>query len=185
MPGLDERADLSDLLVMDREIEIVHGHRTQPRYAINGRPILDSRFENRPVEKFVKAGKQPCTPILAKPGERAEKSVSSPIRDSGDNQMLRRRHACDRVAMIDVKRNQLAWDGAHPNFVAAVTDRNCRPGPRREKLVQRRCVRADIEPSHIARGAVGAAPAALDRDSMRYAVAAPGCDDPLDISDIH
>src|SRR3984893_5648028 len=102
--------------------------------------MIDGRLEDRFVERLIEAGEQPRAPILAQGGERAEEGVRSPVRDSGDDQMLRRGDASDRFAVVDMLRDQRAGDRANSDFVSAIPDSDGFPRPGDEKLVERRRV---------------------------------------------
>src|SRR5690242_9606216 len=80
--------------------------------------------------------------------------------------MLRGGHAGNRFAMLDMPRDQGARQRAHADLVAAIPDRDGLPRPGAEEIVERRGISADVEPSHIAWGAIGAPPATLDRNGM-------------------
>src|SRR6266403_2362870 len=105
--GLDQRADLPQLAVVDYHLEVVDRHRAQTRDTVDRGPVIDRRFENRLVELLVQTGEQPLAPIRTQRGERAEKSVGAPVRNAGHYQMPRRGDAGDRLAMLDMLRNQL------------------------------------------------------------------------------
>src|SRR5215469_7913799 len=95
--------------------------------------------------------------------------------------MAGRGHTSDRLAVLDMLGYQLTGQRAHADFIAAVPDRHRLPRPGGEKIIEGRCVRADVETSHVARRAVGAAPAALDRDRVCDPGAAPFVDYCVDI----
>src|ERR1700680_3937073 len=140
MPGLDQCADLPQLAVMDGHVEIVDGHRAQTRDAVDRGPVVDRRFENRLVEFLVKAGEQPPAPIGTQRGERTEKTIGAPIRDPGHDQMPRWGDAGDRLAMIDMLRDQLTGQRTHADFITAISDRYRLPRSSSEELIERRCV---------------------------------------------
>ncbi len=98
------------------------------------------------------------------------------MRHAGNDQVMRRGDAGDRLAMLDMAGDQSARQGAHPDLVAAVADRDGIPRPGREQLVERGGKGADVLSAHVARGAVGAAPAAFDRYRMSNAGPAPSLD---------
>src|SRR6266700_7400273 len=106
IPALNDRADLASFAVVNGNIEVVYGHRPQPRHTIDRRPTIDGRLEDRFVECFVEAGEQPRAPILPQDSERAEEGVRPPVRDPGHNQMPRRGDASDRLAVVDMLRDQ-------------------------------------------------------------------------------
>ena len=90
-----------------------------------------------PVERLVEAAQQPRAPVRADNGERAEQRIGAPMRHPGHDQVTRRGDAGDRLAMRDMVGDQGARQGAHPDLVAAVADRDRIPRPGREQLVER------------------------------------------------
>src|ERR1700719_3041501 len=140
MPGLDQRADLPQLAVVYGHVEMVDGHRAQARDAVDCRPVMDCRFEDRLVELLVKTGEQPLARIRAQHGERAEKTIGAPVRDPGHDQMPRRGGAGDRLAMIDMLRDQLTGQRTHADFITAISDRYRLPRSGSEELIERRRV---------------------------------------------
>src|SRR6516162_11418411 len=108
MPGLDQGADLPQLAVVYGHLEIVDGHGAQPRDAVDCGPVIDRRFENRLVELRLKTGDQPLAPFGTQRGERTEKTIGAPVRDPGDDEVLRGSDAGDRLSVIDMLRDQLA-----------------------------------------------------------------------------
>src|SRR6516225_6753220 len=163
---LGERADFAQLAVVNCDIETVHSHRAQARNAIDRRPVNDRRFQNRLVAHLVETAEHLLAPVFAQDGERCEKTVGPPIRNPGNDQMTGWGHTSDRLTVLDMLGYQLTGQRTHADFIAAVPDRDRLPRPGDEKLIERRRVGADVETSHVARRAVGAAPAAFDRDRM-------------------
>src|ERR1700732_2422068 len=140
MPGPDQRADLPQLAVVDYHLEVVDRHRAQTRDTVDRGPVVDRRFENRLVELLVQTGEQPLAPIRTQRGERAEKSIGAPVRDPGHDQMPRWGDAGDRLAMIDILRDQLTGQRTHADFITALSDRYRLPRSSSEGLIERRCV---------------------------------------------
>src|ERR1700730_2969913 len=140
MPGLDQRADLPQLAVVNYHLEVVDRHRAQTRDAVDRRPVIDRRFENRLVELLVQTGEQPLAPIRTQRGEGAEKSKGAPAANARHDQMPRRGDAGDLLSVIDILRYQLTGERAQPNFVAAIPDRDRLPRSGSEELVERRRV---------------------------------------------
>src|SRR3984893_657716 len=174
MPSLDQGADHSQDAMVCGNVEIVYGQRLQPRHPVDRGAVLNSRLEHSAVDRLIEAGEQCRTPILTKDRERADQRVGSPIRNARHDKMLCRGNARDRLAVLDLPRDQRAGNGTHPDLVSAIADRDCVPRTGREQVIERCGVRTDVLTAHIARRAVSAAPAALDGNRVRDTCAAPG-----------
>ncbi len=130
------------------------------------RRIAASRSASR---QSIKASRQSCRSS----GQCADQCIGTPVRNAGDDQVLGWCGAGDLLAMRHVGPDQRCGQRAHADLVAAVADRDLLPPGRQEQPVQRRGEGADILATHIARRAIGTAPAAFDRDRMGHAESAP------------
>ena len=82
--------------------------------------------------------------------------------------------------MRDMRADQRRGQRSHADLVAAVADRDASPRAGQEQFVERRGEGADVLAAHVARRAVGAAPAAFDRERMGDAEPAPQRDRVID-----
>ena len=119
-------------------------------------------------------------PVGAQHGKCRHQSIGAPVRHAGDDEMIAGGDAGDLGAVGHGARDQAGRQPAHADLVAAVADRELRPGAAEEQIVERRRPGRDVDAAHVARPAVGAAAAAFDGDGMADAGAAPRLDQAVD-----